>query len=140
MAVFDGWVLQRVQPAVKARYRLRPNGMDGEWMEIEKKLEWEPGVHSDVEQLSDTFDLLAKIEDIDAHVKSPVEHVGQAGHAEMRYWLHEKLDRSSAEKDDESLSTGIAAVLRQTHAATAAAGPRLGRNFLNRDRLKLLLD
>ncbi|KAK1816105.1 hypothetical protein LTR12_009527 [Friedmanniomyces endolithicus] len=136
MAVFDGWVLQRVQPAVKARYRLRPNGMDGEWMEIEKKLEWEPGVQSDVEQLSDTFDLLAKIEDIDAQGQTPVDPVG---YTEMHYRLQEKMDRWGTEGQDETLSTGIAAVLRRTHAATAASGPRLGRNFLNRHRLKLEL-
>ncbi|KAK1076363.1 hypothetical protein LTR33_009012 [Friedmanniomyces endolithicus] len=136
MAVFDGWVLQRVQPAVKARYRLRPNGMDGEWMEIEKKLVWEPGVQSDVEQLSDTFDLLAKIEDFDAQGQTPVDPVG---YTEMHYRLQEKMDCWGTEGQDETLSTGIAAVLRQTHAATAASGPRLGRNFLNRHRLKLEL-
>ncbi|TKA39409.1 hypothetical protein B0A54_10428 [Friedmanniomyces endolithicus] len=134
MAVFDGWVLQRVQPAVKARYRLRPNGMDGEWMEIEKKLEWEPGVQSDVEQLSDTFDLLAKIEDGGALGKSPADPVG---YTKMHYRLQEKVDAGIAEEPDQSLSAGIAAVLRQTHAATAASGPRLGRNYLNRHRLKL---
>ncbi|KAK0835590.1 hypothetical protein LTR73_000086 [Friedmanniomyces endolithicus] len=136
MAVFDGWVLQRVQPAVKARYRLRPNGMDGEWMEIEKKLEWEPGVQSDVEQLSDTFDLLAKIEDGGALGKTPADPVG---YTEMHYRLQEKMDVGIAEEPDQSLSAGIAAVLRQTHAATAASGPRLGRNYLNRHRLKLEL-
>ncbi|KAK5115946.1 hypothetical protein LTR62_000402 [Meristemomyces frigidus] len=37
---FEGWELQTVEANVTAHFRFRPNGMDGQWMDLKRKIEW----------------------------------------------------------------------------------------------------
>ncbi|TKA81458.1 hypothetical protein B0A55_02922 [Friedmanniomyces simplex] len=64
---FHGWDLQGVRPTVTALFKLRPNGMDGEWMSISKEIEWRTSVQSDVDQLSDSLRMLTTIEHSKEH-------------------------------------------------------------------------
>ncbi|KAK4543644.1 hypothetical protein LTR36_005289 [Oleoguttula mirabilis] len=39
-AGFDGWNVQVPEQRVNANIRVRPNGMDGEWLELSESIEW----------------------------------------------------------------------------------------------------
>ncbi|KAK5675080.1 hypothetical protein LTS10_012154 [Elasticomyces elasticus] len=78
-AGFDGWDLTDVRPTVTAQFRLRPNGMDGEWMNIYQEVEWEGDLHSavsEVHELTDSLRLLSRVELINERRKDLKQSVG----------------------------------------------------------------
>lgn len=61
---FDGWDLTDVRPAVQALFRMRPNGMDGEWLNITQEIDWTVGEQTDVKDLAGSLELLRQVEEI----------------------------------------------------------------------------
>ncbi|KAK4560437.1 hypothetical protein LTR86_005633 [Recurvomyces mirabilis] len=48
---FEGWQLSKVEPNVTAHFRFRPNGPDGEWMSVTKRIDWGAEVPDGVAEL-----------------------------------------------------------------------------------------
>jgi hypothetical protein len=50
-AGFDGWRNEAPRKKIMVRLRMRPNGMDGEWMDINEYIDWSVPPSTDIENL-----------------------------------------------------------------------------------------